>query len=152
MKDKVLLRIRQLEDTLRPFRRVARAAIPNGGWIRAIREGLGMTKVQLGRRTHKAPQTIEDIQKSEANGTIQLNTLRELAEALNCTVVYALVPNKPLTQMLRDRAQEKAQSRLRTISHSMRLEDQGVGPREEARQLEILAQRLLAGSPKKLWE
>ncbi len=152
MKDKDLLRIRQLEDTLRPFRRVARAAIPNGGWIRAIREALGMTNVQLARRTHKAPQTIEDIQKSEANGTIQLNTLRELAEALNCTVVYALVPNKPLTQMLRDRAQEKAQSRLRTISHSMRLEDQGVGPREEARQLEILAQRLLAGSPKKLWE
>lgn len=152
MKDKDFLRIHQLEDTLRPFRRVARATTPHGGWIKGIREALGMTNVQLAKRAHRVPQTIEDIQKSEANGTIQLNTLRELAQALNCTVVYAVVPAKPLAEMLRQQAEEKARSRLRTIAHSMRLEDQGVSPREEARQLEILVQRLLAGSPKKLWE
>jgi predicted DNA-binding mobile mystery protein A len=152
MKDKDLLRIRQLEETLRPFRRVVKASSPHGGWIRAIREALGMTNVQLAKLTDRAPQTIEDIQKSEANGTIQLNTLREVAEALGCKVVYAVVPAKPLTEIMRERAREKARARLRAISHSMKLEDQGVGPKEEARQLEILTQRLLAGSPKKLWE
>ena len=112
-----------------------------------------MTNVQLAHRVGKVPQTIEDIQKSEANGTIQLKTLRTLAEALGgCQVVYAVVPPKPLTEMRRDRAREIARGRLRAISHSMKLEDQGVTSKEEARQLEIFIQRLLAGNPKKLWE
>ena len=111
-----------------------------------------MTNVQLARRLDKVPQTIEDIQKSEVNGTVQLKTLRELAEALGCQVVYALVPAKPLLQMRSDRAREKALRSLRAISHSMKLEDQGVSQKEEKRQLEILIQRLLAGNPKQLWE
>ena len=152
MKDKDLLRIHQLEETLKPFRRVAGAPGPHGGWIRAIREALGMTNVQLARRLNKASQTIEDIQKSEVNGTVQLNTLRELAEALGCQVVYAVVPTKPLSQMRRDRAREKALRSLRAISQSMKLEDQGVSAKEEKRQLEILTQRFLAGNPKQLWE
>jgi predicted DNA-binding mobile mystery protein A len=152
MKDKDLLRLKQLEETVRAYRRLLRAESPHGGWLRAVREALGITNVQLARRTGRVPQTIEDIQKSEANGTIQLNTLRELAEALGCKVVYAVVPPKPLIEILRDRAREKAGERLRSVSHSMKLEKQGVTPREESRQLEILTQRLLAGSPKKLWE
>ena len=152
MKDKDLLRLRQLEETLKPFRRLVMASPPHGGWIRAIREALGMTNVQLASRAEKEPQTIEDIQNSEANGTIKLKTLRELAEALGCQIVYAVVPLKPLTEMQRDRAREIARGRLRSISHSMKLEDQGVTPKEEARQLEMLTQRLLAGNPKKLWE
>jgi predicted DNA-binding mobile mystery protein A len=152
MKDKDLLRLHQLEETLKPFRNVARAPTPTGGWIRAIREALGMTNVQLARRLGKASQTIEDIQKSEVNGTVQLKTLREIAGALGCEVAYALVPPKPLPQIRRDRAREKALRSLRTVSHSMKLEDQGVNAKEEKRQLEIMIERLLAGNPKKLWE
>src|SRR5260221_10541553 len=126
MKDKDLLRLHQLEETLKPYRKVAAAPIPHGGWIRAVREALGMTNVQLARRLDKAPQTIEDIQKSEVNGTVQLKTLRELAEAMGCRLVYAVVPRKPLLQVRRDRAREKALRSLRAISHSMKLEDQGV--------------------------
>ena len=153
MKDKDLLRLQQLEETVHPFRKLIEAPAPSGGWVRAIQGALGMTNVQLAKRLKKkAPQTIEDIQNSEANGTIKLKTLRELAEALGCQIVYAVVPLKPLTEMQRDRAREIARGRLRSISHSMKLEDQGVTPKEEARQLEMLTQRLLAGNPKKLWE
>ena len=152
MKDKDLLRLHQLEETLKPFRNVARTPTPTGGWIRAIREALGMTNVQLARRLGKASQTIEDIQKSEVNGTVQLKTLREIAGALGCEVVVALVPPKLLPQIRRDRAREKALRGLRSVSHSMKLEDQGVSAKEEKRQLEIMIERLLAGNPKKLWE
>lgn len=153
MKDKDLLRLQQLEETARPYRKFIDAPTPSGGWVRAIQEALGMNNVQLARRLKKkAPQTIEDMQKSEVTGTIQLQTLRKLAEALGCRVVYAIVPMEPLMEMRRDRAREVARRRLHPVAHSMKLEAQGISPKEEERQLELLTQKLLAGNPKQLWE
>lgn len=112
-----------------------------------------MTNVQLAKRLKiKAPQSVEDMQKYEASGTIKLQTLRKLAEALGCRLVYAIVPPKPLDEMRRDRARAIAEHRLQRVAHSMRLEAQEVSDPEEARELERLVQELLAGSPKRLWE
>ena len=153
MKDKDVLRLQQVEEAVRSFRKLLDAPTHSGGWVRAIREALGMTNVQLARRLKlKAPQTIEDMQTYEASGTIKLQTLRKLAEALGCRVVYAVVPPKPLDEMRRDRAHAIARRQLQHVSHSMKLEAQGVSPEEEERQLELLIQELLAGNPKKLWE
>ena len=72
-KDKDALRLRQLEETIQPYRDLGDARRPSGGWVRAVREGLGMTNVQLTKRLKKrAPQSIEDMQKSELTETIQL--------------------------------------------------------------------------------
>ena len=153
MKEQDLLRLQQLEQTVQSYRKLIDAPMPSGGWVRAIREALGMTNVQLAKRLKKrAPQTIEDMQKSEVTGTIQLQTLRKLAEALGCRVVYAVVPPKPLSEMRRDRARAVARRRLQAVSHSMKLEAQGVNPKEEERQMDLLIQKLLAGNPKQLWE
>ena len=64
--------------------------------MRAIREAHGMTGVQFARRLRIRPQSAEAVEKSEANGTIQLQSLRRAAEALDCTLVYALVPKTSL--------------------------------------------------------
>jgi predicted DNA-binding mobile mystery protein A len=71
------------------------------------------------------PQTIESIEKSEAAGTIQLNTLRRAAEALDCTLVYALVPNNSLEAVVDARARRIAIRELQRVAHTMRLEAQG---------------------------
>jgi predicted DNA-binding mobile mystery protein A len=84
-----------------------------------------MTGDQLGRRLKVTPQTIEQFEKSELQGTIEIQTLRKTAEALNCRLVYALVPNEPLEQMVKRRAQDIAERRLVPVVHSMRLENQG---------------------------
>ena len=152
MKDKDLLRLQQMEDAVRPFRTLLDAPPPRRGWIRAIQEALGMTNVQLARRLKLKPQTIEDMQKYEVSGTIKLQTLHKLAEALGCHVVYAIVPSKPLDEMQHDRAHTIARRQLQHVSHSMKLEAQGVSSKEEERQLELLIQKLLAGNPKRLWE
>jgi predicted DNA-binding mobile mystery protein A len=55
-----------------------------------------MTGVQFARRLRIRPQSAEAVEKSEANGTIQLQSLRRAAEALDCTLVYALVPKTSL--------------------------------------------------------
>lgn len=152
-RDRDALRLQQLEDTFAPLRSLREVRRPNRGWIRAIREGLGMTNVQLTKRMRmKAPQTIEDMQKLELTETIQLSTLRRLAEALGCRLVYAVVPPKPLTEMRRDRARQLAERVIKRTAHSMRLEGQGISDESEHRQLENLIQQILAENPKELWQ
>ena len=152
MRELDLLRNQQLEETLRPFRRLTGVVPPVKGWVRAIREALGMTNVQLAARLRKKPQTIEDMQRSEELGTIKLSTLRELAEAMGCRVVYALVPEKGFEELQRDQATRIARRLLGRTAHSMKLEAQGLSVVEEERALERQVDRLMRGSPKKLWD
>ena len=106
---------------------------PPKGWIRAIRDALGMSGAQLGRRMGVKAQSVADIEKSEASGTIQLNTLRRVAEGLDCVAVYALIPKSSLNDMVQSRAREIARQELDRIAHTMDLEAQGLpqGEREE---------------------
>jgi predicted DNA-binding mobile mystery protein A len=124
--DPRLQTIRPLFGTLKP---------PSKGWIRAIREGLGMTAAQLAKRLGVTQATLSTLELSETRGTIQLDTLRRVAEAMNCTVVYALVPAEPLEKIVQDRARRVASEQLQPIQHSMRLENQELAPEEQEKQL-----------------
>ncbi len=152
MKDKDFLRRQQIEEAVKPFRDLITANPPRRGWVKAMQEALGMTNVQLAKRLKLKAQTIEDMQTYEARGTIKLDTLRKLAEALGCRVVYAVVPLKPIDEIRRARASEVARQQLRHVFHSMNLENQGVGSVAEQKEIERLTEELLAGNPKKLWE
>ncbi len=76
-------------------------------------------------------------------------TLRRVAEALDCTLAYALVPNKPLESMVRDRARALARHRLAPVEHSMRLEDQAVGAKDSEAQLDEFVRTM---KPSRLWD
>ncbi|UXT00470.1 mobile mystery protein A [Agrobacterium tumefaciens] len=126
MKDDARKRARRrLDDRLRGLQPAESFRAPPKGWVRALRDALGMTGAQLGSRMGIRPQTVEAIEKSEASGTIQLSTLRRAAEALNCTLVYALVPNKSLEAAVTERARKIAMRDLQRVAHTMRLEAQG---------------------------
>ena len=75
------------------------------------------------------------IEKSEAAGALNLDTIHRAAEALDCTLVYVLIPRKPLDQTVRERALEVAAEHLSAVDHTMRLEDQGVSGQTAQRQL-----------------
>ncbi|MCZ7859127.1 mobile mystery protein A [Agrobacterium salinitolerans] len=115
----------RLDERLRALQPIDRFKTPPKGWVRALRDALGMTGAQLGARIGVRPQTVEAIEKSEAAGTIQLNTLRRAAEALDCTLVYALVPNSSLEAAVEARARKIATRELQRVAHTMRLEAQG---------------------------
>ena len=126
-----------------------RQSQPVRGWIKAIREALGMTAEQLAKRLGVKQPSVVAIEQSEAKGTIELATLRRVAEALDCTLVYALVPNKPLEQTVRERARLFARRRREPIEHSMALEDQKVQRKEtEALIDEILRET----NPRRFWD
>jgi predicted DNA-binding mobile mystery protein A len=108
-----------------------------------------MTTSQLaGRLKIKQPSLVE-LEQSEARGTIELQTLRRVAEALDCTLVYALVPNKPLESMVRDRARVFERKRREYVEHSMLLEGQGVISKNTKARLDEIVRET---NPRLFWD
>lgn len=108
---------------------------PPKGWIRAIRDALGMSSEQLARRVSLRSQSIDDWEKTEANGSIQLATLRRAADALDCTLVYALIPKTSLEATVQSRARRIAMRELRRVAHTMKLEDQATDDLDQKEQI-----------------
>jgi len=143
---------KHIETRLAPLRERPELARPPRGWIRAIRDAYGMTTRQLAKRMGKSQSVIVEMEKGEARDSLTLATLRNAAEALDCTLVYALVPNAPIDELLRKRARMVASQRFSRASHSMALEDQGLDSQAQERERERLIEDLLRGSPARLWD
>ncbi len=143
---------RNLDKQLNALRNSENFTRPPKGWVRAIREALGMTTAQLGKRIGVTQSRAFDIEKTEVTGKITLNSLERAAHSLDCRLVYALIPREPLESIAEDRALGLARSTLKSTSHSMALEDQRVSREDEERQLKELARRLLEKSGSALWE
>jgi predicted DNA-binding mobile mystery protein A len=140
---------KRLDARFDGFRPIERFALPPKGWIRGIRDALGMSLRQLGERIGLTAAAVGSLEQSEAAGTISLKSLRRAAEALDCVVIYALVPKTSLTEMIDERAREIALRALGRVSHSMALEDQEVN-----RDLETRIQRYIASAvtDRNLWD
>jgi len=144
----------RLDDRFKAMGPPVRRSQPVRGWIKAIREALGMTAEQLAKRLRVKQPSIVALEQSEAKGTIELATLRRVAEALDCKLVYALVPNKPLEQTVRERARLFARRRREPIEHSMALENQALEKRKvERRETEALIDEILRETnPRRFWD
>ena len=117
-----------------------------------MREALGMNTRQLAQRMGKGQSAVVDMEKSEARDTISIPTLRQAAEALNCTLIYALVPNRPIDEILRERATQFAEKQLARASHTMALENQSLDRADQEAERDRLIEELLRGSPARLWD
>lgn len=134
---------RYLDARLDRLRPVATERRPHRGWIRAIRDALGMSAGDLAARMGVGQSTVVDIEKSEVAGTIKLDTLQRAADALDCDVAYLLVPRKSLEDAVLAQARRKAAAHLNTVAHHGRLEDQTVDDDATREQLEELSRRLV---------
>ena len=121
------------------------------GWVRAIRNALGLTGAQLARRLGIRPASLSELEKNEATGRITLATLKRAAEALDCTLVYALVPKQSLEKTVEDAAKAAAQKELVAALHTMELEAQGVRAGDKREMLEALAADIAKAGGKRLW-
>ena len=146
------LGVKQLDERLRPIRKLTSRDVPKGGWIRSLRSALGLAGVDLARRLGIAPSSVAALENSEAAGTVSLNTLRKAAAAMDCDLVYAIVPRSSIGKVLERRANEKAEAMLRHVGQSMNLEAQGViddADRDLSR--EAIVKSLLE-KPSSLWK
>ncbi|MEK7252771.1 MAG: mobile mystery protein A [Actinomycetota bacterium] len=134
---------RQLDSRFERLRPIADAPHPQKGWIRAIRDALGMTTSELADRLGLSQSTISDLETSELHDTIRLGSLRRAAGALDCDLVYFLLPHTSLDEAVRRQARRKAAQHLDPVAHHSRLEDQAVTSEEADAQLNELVSQFI---------
>ena len=143
---------RQLDATLAKFGEAGSVQLPAKGWIRAVREALGMSGTQLARRLQVSQPRVFKLEQGEPSGALTLKTMRQVAEALDCVFVYALVPRSSLEETVRTRARTVAAERLQRVSHTMLLEAQGLSSEEQQASLDAAIEELVRETPKDLWD
>lgn len=143
---------RQLDKRLNVAVDVEVLARPPCGWVKAIREALGMTTAQLAKRMGVSQPRVVTLEQAEAKGAITLDSLERAARALDCRLVYALVPRQSLDALIEERALRIAQKRLQTTSHTMTLEAQGVEKGDESEQLKRLVRQIVEKAGSELWD
>lgn len=146
-----LIRV-HLDKTLSKFRPLASSPIPVKGWIRAIRDALGMNGRQMADRLGEHRSYTAQIERREMTGAITLASMKKVAQALDCTFVYGFVPHKSLEETVHRRARKVVEKHLVHAAHSMRLEGQASSPEENHDSLERMTEELLRESPSHLWD
>ena len=71
----------QLDERFRELGPAKRYTPPVRGWIKALREALGMSTAQLAKRLGIRQPSLVSLEQSEAKGTIELATLRRVTSA-----------------------------------------------------------------------
>jgi predicted DNA-binding mobile mystery protein A len=146
------LKLKQVERALEPLMMLADAERPSQGWLRTIRQAMGMTTRQFARRLHLSQPSVVDSEMLEAKKRISLAQLEKMANALNCRLVYALIPRAPLSSIVDKQAELVATREVTPIAHTMALEDQGATPKFNAALIATTKRKLLDGKWSKLWD
>ncbi|WP_269223537.1 mobile mystery protein A [Flavobacterium sp. IMCC34518] len=143
----------QTDRKLITFRSLQSVIIPPKGWINTFRTALKMSLRQLGNRMNFTAQNIKQMEEREVNGTISINSLQQVARALDMKLVYGFVSkHESLEQMIEKRANEIAREIVMRTNNSMTLEDQ---QNSEERIKKAIAQKTVEiknEMPKYLWD
>ena len=142
----------QLDKALSLFGFARNMQPPVKGWIRAVREALGMSGTQLAQRLKVSQPRIPKLEQDEVSGAVTLKTMRQAAEALDCVFVYALVPRTSLEDTVRVQARKIAVTRMQRVSHTMLLESQGLSEEEQRASLDAAVEELVREMPRDLWD
>ena len=138
--DKKLLELKQLPE--KPF----------NGWIKTIREALGMTTSQLAGRVKVDQSRITKIERAEPDLNLKLSTMEKVADGLGMKFVYGFAPKDSLEDIVRDQARKLALKRMQRLDHTMRLELQNLNQEEKEKAIRDMVDRLLIEGDKELWE
>lgn len=136
---------------LAPYSSLQGSPAPHGGWLRAVRESLGRSLRAQASLLGLSSAALHKSESAEADGRITLGQLRRLAAALDCELVYGLVPRKPLREVVKERARSLAKNEVLGVAYTMGLEDQAPSSRLIERAIDEREQALLSGSWSRLW-
>ena len=153
MRSKHKLLIEQLDKKLSVFTEAKSVMVPVRGWVHTVRTTLNMTMEQLGKKLGITRQGIKRIEDSEAQGSITLNSLKEIADAMDMQLVYALVPkNGTIDGLIESRAHQLATKIILRTNQNMKLEDQGIGDNKLEVAIDELSAEIKRELRKSLWD
>lgn len=133
----------------RAFPHMKAGKVPRTGWVREIRNALGLSQSQLAARAGVSRATVQQMELAEAQRRITLASLDKLAAAMGCQVALVIVPKAGSLEDLRRR---QATAKAEAILHE-RTRDNKHPPRpaDLERRKQQLVTRLLRGSRRRLW-
>jgi predicted DNA-binding mobile mystery protein A len=150
-KEKIL--IEQLDEKLNNFKPAQSLTVPPRGWIHAIRTALNMTMEQLGKKLNITRQGVKNIEVSESKGSISLNSLEDVANAMDLKLVYGFVPKHgSLNHLIAAKSQKLAKKIVLRTNQNMVLENQGIESDKINRSIQELAEELKREMKKSLWD
>ena len=149
-KQKKIIR-EQLDDTLSRFSSIASINRPMKGWIRAIRDALGMNMRQFADRLGVSKSRIPRIEQDEITGSLTLKTMNRVADTLDCVFVYGFVPRTSLDDTVKKQASIITERRMKRLMHTMNLEDQGLSSKNAKKAFNNMVAEVI-DSPSVLWE
>lgn len=142
----------KLAGTIRAFPRLEADRVPRAGWVRAIREALGLSQSQLATRAGISRATVQKLELAESRRRITLASLDRLAQAMGCQVAVAIVPKSGTLENLRMRqAVARAEAMLGLREGSAEPSERDVTFLERERRKRRLVAKLLRSSPRNLW-
>jgi predicted DNA-binding mobile mystery protein A len=147
------LQIQQLNGKMLAFASLQKVAPPPTGWVKAIRNAIGMSMLQLGNRLSITKQSVQDIERREKDGSVTIKALREAARALDMQLVYGFVPNDGTLELLIERkAKELATQIVMRTNNTMKLEDQENTKQRIEKAIQERVFAIKTEMPKTLWD
>lgn len=141
-----------MDKKLKAWLQVRTEKSPPSGWLKAIRGSLGVSSRQLAQIIGVDMSAVIRLEEREPSGKVTLEMLTRAAQAMDCKVIYAIVPRddyENLEAIVDDKSRRAAKNLLQKVEHSMRLEDQG-SPESKAEQ-EKLSQTLKEKMDPRIW-
>jgi len=128
---------------------------PPSGWIKAIRGALGISTRQLAKMMGVTLGSVHTLEARESKGKATLELIQKAAQAMNCKLIYAIVPIEPypsLDSIVQKKAVKLAEELLKKVDHSMRLELQGSDEKNFEEQIKQLTNELKAKIDPRIWD
>jgi len=126
---------------------------PREGWIASVRNALGMSAAQLGRRVHRTRANISAAERSEQEERATIQSMKTLAEAMGCKFVYAIIPaDGDIENVIEQQARKKAKALVARASNHMALEKQSLSVGLVNDEIERLTSDLMGNINADFWK
>jgi len=121
------------------------------GWLKTVRKALGMSGSQLAKRLGVTKGRVSQAESAERSGSATLKSMQSMAQAMDCRFVYAVIPEKEIESVIRDRAVLKAKEQIKVASTQMALEAQSLNDEQLTFAVDQLAAEIIEKMPSDLW-
>ena len=140
-----------LDQKLEPLKGLASLQPPEQGWVKTLRESMGMSAAQLGARAGLHQSRVARLEAAETQGNLKLSSLKKLAKGLGLKFVYGFVPEESLEDTVRAQAGKVARKHMQRLETTMKLEEQGLEPSEGQKALDVLVEKIVNEDIRTLW-
>jgi predicted DNA-binding mobile mystery protein A len=131
---------------------VASLKTPPEGWLRTVRNALGMSGAQVANKMGVTRSRVTQAEHAELTGGVTLKSMQATAEAMGCRFVYAVIPvSGRIEDIITAQAHKKALAIVGTASKHMALENQKLPDDKIAREVERITREIASEMPPDFW-